>query len=340
MAGSLSGSERVSNEEKAPRDDVDPEIRKFVDAVSAAYASHGRFDRMTAVEQRKVCELVRAPWRQGGPEMASTRELSVASSRGAVRVRIYDPTPGGASKPALIYLHGGGWTLFSLDTHDRVMREYAHRAAMVVVGVDYALAPERPFPAALEQIVAVVRWLGAGGAGLGVDPARIAIGGDSAGGNLSVGAAVMLRDAGEGEPLKALLLIYGGFDNEPSPEADRRYGGPGYMLTPEERVIFWRNYVPDPKQLQNPLARPILADLRGLPPALLVIGECDILIDHNRQMAKRFEAAGVSVRLDVYRGATHSFIEAMSIAEVARRALADSAQWLKDTLTGKAGTRS
>jgi acetyl esterase len=321
-----------------PRDDVDPEIRKFVDAVGAAYASHGRFDLLTPPEQRKVCELVRAPWRQGGPAMASTRELAIPTQRGPVRLRIYDPQATASPKPALIYLHGGGWTLFSIDTHDRVMREYAHRAGVVVVGVDYALAPEAPFPAALEQVVEVVRWLARGGGGPGIDSRKIAIGGDSAGGNLSVCSALVLRQAGEGELLKALLLIYGGFDNEPSPEADRRFGGPGYMLTPEERVIFWRNYVPDPAEMQNPLARPILADLRGLPPAMLVVGECDILIDHNRRMAECFEAAGVPVRLNVYAGATHSFIEAMSIADVARRALQDSSDWLKHTLTDGGGS--
>jgi len=321
-----------------PRDDVDPQIREFVWAVGAAYASHGPFDRLTPPEQRRVCELVRAPWRQGGPKMASTRELAIATARGPVRLRIHDPQATDAPKPALIYLHGGGWTLFSIDTHDRVMREYAHRAGVVVVGVDYALAPEAPFPAALEQIVEVVRWLARGGGGPQIDTRKIAIGGDSAGGNLAVSTALVLRQAGEGELLKALLLIYGGFDNEPSPEADRRYGGPGYMLTPEERVVFWRNYVPDPKDLQNPLARPILADLRGLPPAMLVVGECDILVDHNRTMAGRFEAAGVPVRLNVYSGATHSFIEAMSIAEVARRALQDSSDWLAHALRDGAGS--
>lgn len=318
------------------RDDVDPEIRRFVDAMGAAYALHGPFDRLTPTEQRKVCEQVRAPWRQGGPAMASIQELSVPTQRGPARVRIYDPRATSSPKPALIYLHGGGWTLFSIDTHDRVMREYAHRAGVVVVGVDYSLAPEAPFPAALEQVVDVVRWLTRGGGGPGVNPQKIAIGGDSAGGNLSVCSALVLRQAGEGDLLKALLLIYGGFDNEPSPEADRRYGGPGYMLTPEERVTFWRNYVPEAKDMQNPLARPILADLRELPPAMLVVGQCDILIDQNRRMAERFEEAGVPVRLNVYAGATHSFIEAMSIAEVARRALQESSEWLNQTLTGGA----
>jgi acetyl esterase len=268
--------------------------------------------------------------------MASTRELSIPTKRGPVRLRIYDPQATASAKPVFVYLHGGGWTLFSIDTHDRVMREYAQRAGVAVVGVDYALAPEAPFPAALEQVVEVVQWLASGGGGPGIDSRKIAIGGDSAGGNLSVCCALVLRQAGQGDLLKALLLIYGGFDNEPSPEADRRFGGPGYMLTPEERVIFWRNYVPDPKDMQNPLARPILADLRGLPPAMLVVGECDILIEHNRRMAERFEEAGVPVRLNVYAGATHSFIEAMSTAEVARRALQDSSDWLAHTLTGGA----
>jgi acetyl esterase len=311
------------------RDDVDPEIRRFANEIAAAYAAHGPFDQMSPAEQRRVCEMVRAPWRAGGPIMAATRELAVDTPRGPVRVRVYDPT-GQRAQPALIYLHGGGWTLFSIDTHDRVMREYAKRAGAVVVGVDYALAPEQPFPAALEQVVAVARWLRAGGAS--VDPSRIAIGGDSAGGNIAVGAAVALRDAGEGDLVKAMVLIYGGFDRHCSDEAVRRYGGADHMLTAEECEVFWRNYAPDSEAMDNPLARPILADLRGLPPAMLVIGECDILAEQNLRMAERFEAAGVPVEAVVYPGATHSFIEAMSIAVVARRALDESADWLRARL--------
>ncbi|MDR3511359.1 MAG: alpha/beta hydrolase [Caulobacteraceae bacterium] len=317
-------------------DDVDPEIRQFADAIAAAYAAHGPFDRMSPIEQRQVCEIVRAPWRQGGPVMAVTLDLTVDTPRGPVRVRIHDPTEAGP-KPALIYLHGGGWALFSIDTHDRVMREYAARAGVVVVGVDYALAPEHPFPAALEQVMAAARWLRDEGAALGVDADRIAIGGDSAGGNLSVAAALSLRDAGEGELLKAMVLIYGGFDYDLSDEAIRRYSGPRYMLNADEREVFWRSYAAGPGDLDNPLARPILADLHGLPPAFLVIGECDILAEQNLRMAERFRAAGVPVRAQVYPGATHSFIEAVSIAAVARRAIGESADWLAGQLARTAG---
>src|SRR6185312_14352445 len=172
---------------------LDPQIRDFIARMKAAFARHPSFDHLTFAERRAVAEAVRRPWRDGGPEMAAVTERRIATDGGNVRIRIYRPTPQRANEPdpVLVYLHGGGWTLFSLDTHDRVMREYAHRAGVVVVGVDYALAPEAPFPAALEQVVAVARWLGSGGAGPGVDPAKIAIGGDSAGGNLSVGAALM-----------------------------------------------------------------------------------------------------------------------------------------------------
>jgi acetyl esterase len=143
---------------------------------------------------------------------------------------------------------------------------------------------------------------------------------------------MVLRDTGDADLLKALLLIYGGFDYEISDEAIRRYGGPRYMLNADEREQYWGNYVPDRDERTNPLAQPILADLHGLPPAFLVVGECDILAEQNLRMAERFRAAGVPVQAQVYPGATHSFIEAMSVAAVARRALAESAAWLRQRL--------
>ena len=317
-------------------DDLDPDIRRFVAETSAAYAAGGPFATLSFPEQRTLAEAVRAPWRQGGPAMARTEDLLVDTPHGPVKVRLHHPPPKGASpdgpRPALIYLHGGGWTLFSLDTHDRVMREYAASAGMVVVGVDYSLSPEVRFPVALEQVEAVAIWLRANGREHGVDTARLAVGGDSAGACLSMSLALKLRDQGAGDLLKALLLIYPVFDTEVSDDAARRHGGEGFMLSAAELAGFWANYLSGPDDANNPLARPMRADVTGLPPACLTIAERDILAEQGLAMAARLRAAGIETRSDIYAGATHSFLEAVSIAPIARRAIDDGATWLWDVL--------
>jgi len=312
-------------------DDVDPAIRRFVSETTAAYAAGGPFATLSFPDQRRLAEAVRAPWRDGGPTMAQTREISVETPHGPVRVRLYDPTPH-RPKPLLIYLHGGGWTLFSLDTHDRVMREYAAAADVVVAGVDYSLSPEARFPVALEQIEAVALWLHTKGADLGVDPARIAIGGDSAGACLSMATALKLRDQGRGDLIRAMLLIYPVFDTRVTDQAARQFGGETYMLSTAELAGFWSNYLSGAADAANVLARPMLADVSGLPPAILTIAECDILAEQGVAMGERLAAAGVEARVEVYRGATHSFLEAVSIAPVARKAIDDGAGWLKTVL--------
>lgn len=312
---------------------LDPEIATFSREVSAAFASFGPFERLTPPEARRAAETVRARWRQGGPRMLSTREISIEGRHGAVRSRIYDPGPSG-TKRALVYLHGGGWTIFSIDTHDRVMREYAARAGVCVVGVDYPLSPEAKFPVALEQIFDVVRWIGEHGPAFDIDPSRLAIGGDSAGANMALSTAIHFRDAGEPDRIGALLLAYGAFDVEISDDAARLYGGPGAVLTPGEMDVFWANYLPSPADAANPLACPLRADLAGLPPACLTIPTCDLLSEQSYALARRLRSAHVPVVANAYAGATHSFLEAVSISTVADRALQDGANWLRRTLDG------
>ena len=313
-------------------EELEDAIRQFVAITGKAYAELTPPGPWSAPVARAVAEKVREPWRQGGPAMHETLEVFAPTRHGPVRVRLYRPT---AAKPAgaLIYLHGGGFTIFSLDTHDRVMRELAGRSGLAVVGVDYALSPEAKFPTALEQVVDVTRWLaGPGGRELGLEGVRLAIGGDSAGGNLSFGTAVTLRDAGEGQLLKGIVTAYGGFGVVASDAITAQYGGPGYMLTREESIAFWKNYLVDQADRENPLACPVKADLAGLPPVFLVIAESDINAEQNHQMADLLKAAGVPVDVEVYKGATHSFLEAMSISAVANRALDDMAAWLARTL--------
>lgn len=255
--------------------------------------------------------------------MESVREIG-----SPVRMRFYDPDPLPV-KPALVYLHGGGWTLFSLDTHDRVMREYAARAGIVVIGVDYALSPEAKYPVALDQIVAAVEFLTAEGERLGIDPRRVAIGGDSAGANLALAAALRLRHR---QAIRAVVLNYGVFARRSSAEAEERFGGEGNMLTASEMDAFWRNYLRDENDAGDPFACPIGADLRGLPPVLLVAAECDLLTEQSIELERRLRAANVPVRFDLHRGAAHSFLEAVSIAPLAARAFDATAAWLRAVL--------
>jgi acetyl esterase len=307
--------------------DLDPDIRRFIRTLAESVARYPQFNSAPFPQVRRWAEEARARWVQGGPAMAETLNLDAPTRHGNVRVRIHRPERG--DLPGLIYLHGGGWTLFSIDTHDRVMREYAARAGCCVIGVDYALSPENRFPIALEQVVDVVDWLLERGRELGVDARRLAIGGDSAGANLSVATCVLRRDRESTPPLRGMVLNYGAFVSRSSAEACRRYGGPEYMLGCEEMSQYWRNYMRDDSDALNPLVCPLLASLAGLPPAFLAIAECDILAEQSVAMARRLQGAGVPVQSVVYPGASHSFIEAMSIAAVSNRALADASEWLR-----------
>jgi acetyl esterase len=331
------------------RDELDPDIRRFVTEMTAAWARYGDLAAVSPAVARRIAEEVRAPWARGGPRMARITEQRVRSPHGDVQVRFYDPglsesrpsrphssgvSPGevgaggtpGSPRPALIYLHGGGWTLFSLDTHDRVMREYAARAGMMVAGVDYALSPEAKFPVALEQVVAVARFLGE-------QNARIAIGGDSAGANLALSTCLRLRDEGQSQLIRAMVLNYGVFERQSSAEERDRFGGLGNMLTSEEMESFWRNYLRDERDADDPLVCPLRADLHDLPPVLLVVPEFDLLTKQSFLLADRLEAAGVPVELEMYRGTVHSFLEAVSISPLADRAFDDTASWLRECLS-------
>lgn len=305
---------------------VDPEIAFFVRSLNESYARVENIGSMTLPERRLLAEEIRTPWRTGGPQMYQTTNIDVAG----VPLRIYRPTaePG---LPAMLYIHGGGWTLFSIDTHDRLMREYAARAGIIVVGIDYSLSPEAKFPAALDEVYAAVAWMRQQGGAHGIDPDRIAIGGDSAGANLSVATCLVMRDRAD-RPLAGMVLNYGAYGLEHLPSYGR-FDGPEFTLGVEEMDWFWDSYLRSDEDRTNPLVAPIGADLSGLPPAFMAVAEYDILADVNYQMAKNFAHYGVATQLEIYPRATHSFLEAMSVSAIANQAISDAASWLSATLT-------
>lgn len=312
--------------------DLDPDIQKFSEFLSAGYGQYGSIEALAPEDLREVCSKVRHPLTLGGPKMASTTEILVSFDHYTVPIRVYSPH-GMSNQPALIYLHGGGWTVFSIDTHDRIMREYAERAGIAVIGVDYSLSPEAKFPKALYEITGVVKWIKAHANKLGIDSARLAIGGDSAGANLTVSACVALREEGELEGVQAMLLNYGAYGGSYESLSHRKYGSGGYILDTVELKSFWDNYLGRSRDKYNQLARPILAELHALPSAFLCIPECDILYSENILMYQRLVEAGVDTDYIVYQGATHSFLEAVSMATVAETALQDGARWLRTKLS-------
>ncbi len=323
-----------TTEALAEHDDVDPEIRSFIAALNHGYGQFSDFDALPLPERRAAAETVRERWRAGGPKMAKTTETTITGCRARIHYPLLPRGEGAQPLPALLYVHGGGWTMFSIDTHDRLMREYAARAGIAVVGIDYSLSPEAKYPVALDEVVASFVALRNDADAWGIDPDAIAIGGDSAGANLSVATCLRLRTAGEPMP-RAMLLNYGAFDPEET-LSYARFDGPAYMLTIAEMDRFWANYVSSEDMLGDPFVAVLRADMTGLPPAFLAIAECDILADTNQAMATRLQAAGVRIEARIYKGATHSFLEAVSVSSLASAAFDDAAEWLGNELRKKA----
>ena len=254
-----------------------------------------------ASETLKAMQAVRP---QGEP-VARVEDRMIPGPAGEIPTRIYTPQ-GGGPFPVLVFFHTGGWQVGDLDTQDPLCRRITNRAGCIVVSVDYRLAPEHPFPATVEDSYAATRWVATHAAEFQGDPSRIAVGGDSSGGNLATVIALVARDQG-GPKLVFQLMMFPATDfrlNTPSMEEC----GEGYNVTRPMMVWIRNNYLPDPADWIHPLASPLLApDLSGLPPALIMTAEYDPLRDDGELYGKRLQAAGVPVRISRYDGMLHDF---------------------------------
>lgn len=229
--------------------------------------------------------------------------------------------------PVLLYLHGGGFTVGSVATHDQLCRQLAHLAGCMVVSLDYRLAPEFRFPVAHNDAWDALQWLAAHGEELGADASRIAIGGDSAGGTLSAYCAIEARDTGL--PLALQLLIYPGTTAHQDTDSHRRYAQ-GFVLDEPAITWFFAQYLPHPEDREDWRFAPLLApDVDGVAPAWIGLAECDPLVDEGVQYADKLRMAGVPVDLEIYKGVTHEFVKMGRVIAEARRAHADMAAALK-----------
>ena len=284
-------------------------------------------------------EIVRKAFRELAVRDAETVELASVEDRtipgpvGTIPVRIYTPEGGTRPLPLLVYFHGGGFVLCDLETHDPLCRALAERAGCVLVSVDYRLAPEARFPAAPEDCFAATRWAAESAKGLGADPARVAVAGDSAGGNLAAVVSLLARARG-GPALVHQLLIYPVTDwafDTPS----HRENAEGYLLTRDMMGWFRSHYFAKPGDATDPLAAPLRApDLVGLPPATVLTVEFDPLRDEGEAYADRLGRAGVPTRLRRYDGMFHGFFAMTARIDRAREAVDDAARALREAFAG------
>ncbi len=260
-----------------------------------------------------------------GPAVAEVLACSVAARGRLVPCRLYRPSDA-ATLPVVVYLHGGGWVWSSIDTHDRLARELALASGAAVLSVDYALAPESRFPTALLECAAVVAHLAEAGLAWRLDPARIALAGDSAGGNLALAAALLLRDTAGPLP-RGVLAFYPVCDADFSRSSYRAFAE-GYGLTESTMRALWDAYVSHPADRWNPLAAPLRGQLAGLPPVLLQLAELDVLRSEGEAMAAALARADVAVHCDIVPGMAHGFVRHTGRVARARAALADAGAWL------------
>jgi len=262
------------------------------------------------------------------PALGHVEDLSVPGPGGNVPVRMYASEPGGL-RPVLIYFHGGGFVFGNLDTHDAVCRALAKESGAVVISVDYRLSPEHKFPAAVEDSHAVIVWVAANAERLGVDARRIAVGGDSAGGNLAIVIAMRCRDAG-GPALAAQVLLYPLTDFSSFETGSHRELGEGYFLTRGAMDWFRGHYLAAADLARHPEVSPLLApDLSGLPPALVITAEFDPLRDEGEAYAERLRQAGVPVTMARYPGMIHGFVSMRGVLAGGRRAISEAARFTR-----------
>ena len=303
---------------------LDPQAKMVLDA--AAALNLPPTEQMTPAQAR---DGMRARTAGLGPfePVARVEDHRVPVAGGEIAVRTYAPS-GPGPFPALVFFHGGGWVIGDIETHDGICRSLANHGGCVVANVDYRLAPEHRYPAAVEDSYAATKWVADNATRLGVDAGRIGVGGDSAGGNLAAAVTLMAKERG-GPALKLQVLVYP-VTRHAYDTASYKDNAEGYMLTRASMEWFWAHYLGPDGDGRQPYASPLDApSLDGLPPALVITAEYDPLRDEGEAYADRLRRAGVPVTLTRYPGMIHGFFRMINIMDKARAARDEVASALR-----------
>ncbi|MYZ46904.1 alpha/beta hydrolase [Rhizobiales bacterium L72] len=304
---------------------LDPVIRAMLDKAAALPPMHAQ-----TVEAVRGGDLARYALVQR-PEVGHVEDRTVPGPRGDMKIRIYRPDLRDG-RPVVLYFHGGGFVICSIDTHDGICRQICRRAQAIVVSVDYALAPEHKFPAGTDDCLAAARWVAEHAAEFGGDPTRLALAGDSSGGNMAAVTAIRIRDEG-GPDVAAQLLIYPVTDHYSAGSASYVERGTGCGLTSETMKWFWGHYLNDQSEGAHPYVSPNRSqNLKSLPPAYIVTAEYDPLRDEGEDYARRLRDAGVDATHIHYGDVHHGFMPWVGIIGRSEEALDAACGWLRDRL--------
>lgn len=293
---------------------------------AAAEAGAPPLSDLSPAQAREMYRMMQPP--ADDITVGKVENRRIPGPAGDIPIRIYHPE-GSGPFPIHLHYHGGGWVIGDLDTHDADCREVCRRAGVIVIAVDYRLAPEHPYPAAVEDCFAAAQWAAANAAAIGGHGGPVSVGGDSAGGNLAAVVSRLARDAGAPE-INFQLLIYPVTDAAMD-TASYTENSDGYMLTRQSMNWFWESYCSDPARRLEPDASPLrAADLAGLPPAHVMTAEFDPLRDEGEAYARRLQEAGVAVTCERYDGLIHGFFSQARMVPAAQPALDAAAKVLRD----------
>jgi len=310
---------------------LDPDVRNVLEL--AIKAGRPAYHQLSPKEARQMFRETRPAGTPAPPAIGLVKDLTADSPLGSIPLRLYRPAgvPADTRLPALVYFHGGGWVIGDLDTHDVLCRQLTAEAGVSVVSVDYRLAPEHKFPAAVDDAWAATRWVVAHAAELNVDADRLAVGGDSAGGNLAAVVALLARDQG-GPPIRLQVLLYPVTDSNVETGSYRDFAD-GFLLTRESMQWFFNHYVNTEADAADWRLSPLRApSLAGLPPALIVTAGFDPLRDEGEAYAKRLREAGVCVDAVCYGGMIHGFAPMGRLIQTGNRAVSLVAGTLRHAL--------
>ena len=303
---------------------LDPQVKILLDQIAAAAGP--QINTLSAPDARRLTGKMFQVPPDKVEKVFKVEDRTIPGPAGSIPIRVYTPE-GSGPFPVLVFFHGGGWVICDLDSHDAPCRALTNKVGCVTVSIDYRLAPEHKFPAGVEDCFAATKWVAGHAKELNVDPNRLAVGGDSAGGNLSAVIAQLARDAG-GPKIAFQLLVYPATEAELDTYSHKTFTD--YFLTKEDIVWFWGHYLRSPSDRKDPRVAPALAkSLKGLPPALIITAEFDPLRDEGEAYGEKLRAAGVPVSATRYEGMIHGFFSMADVLDKGKQAIEESAAALR-----------